>query len=289
MTHATEVGADGQLTLGQLVRERWRRGLSPSVQHLHRHGHRRERRSLRKVVRPALNGSVEELFHQTGRSAFLVSPMISHAAAEPLSVVFGSRHRRDLPAGDRAAEPLLPRSARRPVRRDDPHRAHRALLEPLEPTSVWIEARLPRRIRPACSRTALRGGLTVDCAHGDFAPAAMSRRGLRLGIWPADRSSAAARLAVCVFSSLATVIRSTGTPRRLARAARYSSASRGGDDHVNIGEPERRVAQALVGDLGCGLGQALVHDGRSPNGALRRSTSPTVALKFSPSSGRLVQ
>ena len=41
----------------------------------------------RKVVRPALNGSVEELFHETERTAFLVSAMISRDAAEPLDVV----------------------------------------------------------------------------------------------------------------------------------------------------------------------------------------------------------
>jgi len=41
----------------------------------------------RKFVRPALNGSVEELFHETGRPEFLVLERISRAAGEPLDVV----------------------------------------------------------------------------------------------------------------------------------------------------------------------------------------------------------
>ena len=57
----------------------------------------------RKVVGPALNGSVEELFHETGRPEFLVSAMIGRAAAEPLDAVrLGPCHRRDLsPATER--------------------------------------------------------------------------------------------------------------------------------------------------------------------------------------------
>ena len=74
---ATEVGADGQLTLGQLVRQRY--GDDPASS-----GSARTRGTVtaasewggiaeRKAVRPALNGSIEELFHETGRTAFLVS------------------------------------------------------------------------------------------------------------------------------------------------------------------------------------------------------------------------
>ena len=85
---ATEVGVDGQLTLGQLGRERHGDDCrligfttyTGTVTAASEWGAIAER----KVVRPALNGSVEEMFHETGRSAFLVSPMISHAAAEPL-------------------------------------------------------------------------------------------------------------------------------------------------------------------------------------------------------------
>ena len=88
---ATEVGSDGQLTLGQLVRERYGDasrliGLTTytgTVTAASDWGAVAER----KFVRPALKGSVEELFHLSGRPAFLVSPMISREAAEPLDAV----------------------------------------------------------------------------------------------------------------------------------------------------------------------------------------------------------
>lgn len=88
---ATEVGTDGQLTLGQLVRERYGDDArligfttySGTVTAASEWGGIAER----KVVRSALNGSVEELFHETGRPEFLVSAMITRAAAEPLDVV----------------------------------------------------------------------------------------------------------------------------------------------------------------------------------------------------------
>ena len=88
---ATEVGADGQLTLGQLARQHYGETsrligfttYTGTVTAASEWGGVAER----KVVRPALNGSVEEMFHETGRPAFLVSPMISRAAAEPLDTV----------------------------------------------------------------------------------------------------------------------------------------------------------------------------------------------------------
>ena len=68
----------------------------------------------RKFVRPALNGSVEELFHEAGRPEFLVSPTISRDAAEPLDTVrLGPCHRCDLPASDRTANSITTMSARR--------------------------------------------------------------------------------------------------------------------------------------------------------------------------------
>ena len=97
----------------------------------------------RKVVRPALVGSVEELFHETGRSAFLVSPMISHAAAEPLS---GVR------LGRAIGVIYLPETERqshyyhvRPADQFDAiiHIERTRALEPLEPTSVWIQGETP--------------------------------------------------------------------------------------------------------------------------------------------------
>ena len=105
----------------------------------------------RKVVRPALNGSVEELFHETGRSAFLVSPMISHAAAEPLiGGSIGSCHRRDLPAGRPSGRATIttfgpPTSSTRSSTSSAP-----ALSSPSNRPVCGSRARLPRRIRPAC-------------------------------------------------------------------------------------------------------------------------------------------
>lgn len=77
---ATEAWADGQLTLGQLVRQRYHGdarliGLSTytgTVTAASEWGGIAER----KVVRPALPGSVEDLFHQSGKDAFLVSARI---------------------------------------------------------------------------------------------------------------------------------------------------------------------------------------------------------------------
>jgi erythromycin esterase-like protein len=97
----------------------------------------------RKVVRPALNGSVEELFHETGRDTFLVSPLISRAAAEPLSVVR---------LGRAIGVIYLPETERqshyyhvRPVDQFDAmiHIDRTCALEPLEPTSSWIEGQTP--------------------------------------------------------------------------------------------------------------------------------------------------
>ena len=76
---ATEVSADGQLTLGQLVRQRFGGqarliGLTTytgTVTAASDWGGVAER----KAVRPALNGSIEELLHETGRTAFLTSAL----------------------------------------------------------------------------------------------------------------------------------------------------------------------------------------------------------------------
>ncbi|AFM16303.1 erythromycin esterase-like enzyme [Mycolicibacterium chubuense NBB4] len=144
---ATEVGADGQLTLGQLVRE-----------------HHGERSRLigfttytgtvtaasewgglaeRKVVRPALTGSVEELFHEVGRPEFLVSPIISRASAEPLDTVrlgraIGVIY---LPATERQSHYYH-------VRTGDQfdgviHIDRTTALEPLEVTSLWVAGETP--------------------------------------------------------------------------------------------------------------------------------------------------
>lgn len=144
---ATEVSADGQLTLGQLVRERYGDecrliGFSTytgTVTAASEWGGIAER----KIVRPALNGSVEELFHETGRDAFLVSAVISRAAAKPLSVVrlgraIGVIY---LPATERQSHYYHVR----PADQFDAmiHIERTRALEPLEPTSRWIEGQTP--------------------------------------------------------------------------------------------------------------------------------------------------
>ncbi len=126
---ATEVSADGQLTLGQLVREQYGDGArligfttyTGTVTAASEWGGIAER----KVVRPALNGSIEELLHETERREFLVSATISASRCRTaVGRAVGPRHRGDLPPGDRTTEPLLPRATRRPVRRDHSHRQH---------------------------------------------------------------------------------------------------------------------------------------------------------------------
>ncbi|WP_156736869.1 erythromycin esterase family protein [Mycobacterium sp. E3298] len=144
---ATEVWADGQLTLGQLVRQR----------------HGDESRLLgfstyagtvtaasdwggiaeRKVVRPALNGSIEELLHETGRAAFVVSPHLNPGAAEPLGAVRLGR------AIGVIYRPETERQSHyfhvRPADQFDAmiHIDRTRALEPLEVTSVWIAGETP--------------------------------------------------------------------------------------------------------------------------------------------------
>jgi erythromycin esterase-like protein/predicted phosphoribosyltransferase len=144
---ATEVWADGQLTLGQLVRQRYGDesrliGFSTyagSVTAASEWGGIAER----KAVRPALNGSIEELLHETGRSAFLVSALISREAADPLSVVrlgraIGVIYR---PSTERQSHYFHVRPADQfdAMIHIDKTRA----LEPLEVTSLWIAGETP--------------------------------------------------------------------------------------------------------------------------------------------------
>ena len=146
-TRATEVWSDGQLTLGQLVRERYGDesrliGLSTyagTVTAASEWGSVAER----KVVRPALNGSIEELLHETGRNAFLVSAHISPEAAEALSVVRLGR------AIGVIYRPETERQSHyfhvRPADQFDAmiHIDSTRALEPLEPTSRWIAGETP--------------------------------------------------------------------------------------------------------------------------------------------------
>lgn len=144
---ATEVSADGQLTLGQLVRQQYGDqsrliGFSTyagTVTAASEWGGVAER----KAVRPALNGSIEELLHETERSSFLVSAHISPQAADPLSVVrleraIGVIY---LPATERQSHYFHVRAADQfdAMIHIDRTRA----LEPLEPTSLWIAGETP--------------------------------------------------------------------------------------------------------------------------------------------------
>ncbi|MGZ5378865.1 MAG: erythromycin esterase family protein [Mycobacterium sp.] len=144
---ATEVGGDGQLTLGQLVRERYGKDsrligfttYSGTVTAASEWGGIAER----KFVRPALNGSVEELFHETERPEFLISPSISRAAADPLDVVrlgraIGVIY---LPATERQSHYYHVR----PGEQFDAiiHIDRTRALEPLEVTSLWTAGETP--------------------------------------------------------------------------------------------------------------------------------------------------
>ena len=144
---ATEVGADGQLTLGQLARERYGEDsrligfttYSGTVTAASEWGGMAER----KIVRPALNGSVEELLHETGRPDFLVSAMISREASEPLDVVrlgraIGVIY---LPATERQSHYYHVRPGEQfdAIIHIDKTRA----LEPLEVTSQWVAGETP--------------------------------------------------------------------------------------------------------------------------------------------------
>ncbi|MGB3229654.1 MAG: erythromycin esterase family protein [Mycobacterium sp.] len=144
---ATEVGGDGQLTLGQLAREHFGEDTrligfttyQGTVTAASEWGGIAER----KFVRPALNGSVEELFHETGRPEFLVSAAISHAVSEPLD---GVRLGRAigviyLPATERQSHYYHVR----PGEQFDAiiHIDRTRALEPLEVTSTWSKGETP--------------------------------------------------------------------------------------------------------------------------------------------------
>ena len=142
---ATEVSADGQLTLGQLVRERHRDdcrliGFSTytgTVTAANEWGGMAER----KMVRPALPGSAEELFHETGNPAFAVlSDSSARAALDVvrLSRAIGVIY---LPATERQSHYFHVR----PAEQFDAmiHIENTQALEPLEVGSQWIKGETP--------------------------------------------------------------------------------------------------------------------------------------------------
>ncbi|AQT82657.1 hypothetical protein B1R94_08395 [Mycolicibacterium litorale] len=144
---ATEVSADGQLTIGQLAREHYGEqcrliGFSTyrgTVTAASDWGGIAER----KTVRPALAGSIEELLHETGNPAFLVPMHDGSPAAKALEVVR---------LGRAIGVIYLPQTERQShyfhVRPSDQfdamiHIDSTRALEPLEPTSVWIAGQTP--------------------------------------------------------------------------------------------------------------------------------------------------
>ncbi len=144
---ATEVGADGQLTLGQLAREHYGNDCrligfttyTGAVTAASEWGGIAER----KVVRPALNGSVEELFHEAVEPEFLVSPLVDREAVEPLDIVRLARAIGViyLPATERQSHYYHVR----PGEQYDAliHIDRTTALEPLELTSQWISGETP--------------------------------------------------------------------------------------------------------------------------------------------------
>ena len=144
---ATEVSADGQLTIGQLARERYGPqcrliGFSTyagTVTAASDWGGVAER----KTVRPALPGSIEELLHETGKDSFMVTMHDDSPAGAALEVVR---------LGRAIGVIYLPQTERQShyfhVRPSDQfdamiHIDSTRALTPLEPDSVWIEGQNP--------------------------------------------------------------------------------------------------------------------------------------------------
>ena len=124
---ATDMGAAGELNVGQLVRTRW-----PSdcvlVGFTTHHGRVTAASDWggpaeRKHVRPALDGSYEQLFHQAS-STSSSSASRGEARGPPARAAARAGHRGDLPAADGAGQPLVPRPAAGPVRCRHPPRPH---------------------------------------------------------------------------------------------------------------------------------------------------------------------
>ena len=144
---ATEVSADGQLTIGQLAREHYGDQCrligfsthSGTVTAATDWGGIAER----KVVRPALPGSIEELLHQTGKREFLVpmhdgSPATAALELVRLGRAIGVIYR---PETERQSHyfHVRPSDQFDAMIHIDSTRA----LEPLEPNSVWIAGENP--------------------------------------------------------------------------------------------------------------------------------------------------
>jgi erythromycin esterase-like protein len=144
---ATEVGADGQLTIGQLAREQYGPDCrligfstySGTVTAASDWGGVAER----KTVRPALPGSIEELLHEAGRPSFMLATHDGSAASHALETVrlaraIGVIYRPDTERQSHYFH-VRPSDQFDAMIHIDTTRA----LEPLEPTSVWIAGQNP--------------------------------------------------------------------------------------------------------------------------------------------------
>jgi len=126
---ATETAARGEFNVGQLVREQHPADCrligfttyAGTVTAADDRGGPAERKS----VRPALPGSIEELFHQVGQKEFLVA---FHDAPRTAQALRSARLERAIGVICRprteSAEALFPGAGGGPVRRRDPHRRH---------------------------------------------------------------------------------------------------------------------------------------------------------------------
>lgn len=145
---ASETGADGQHTLGQLARQRFGDECRLIGFTTHRGTVTAAREwggiAERKVVRPGMPGSIEELFHEAGL-AFLVRMDRDHPA-DVAEVLSGVRLHRAIGVIYR---PETERHSHyfhvRPADQYDAliHLDVTTALTPLEPTSVWIEGETP--------------------------------------------------------------------------------------------------------------------------------------------------
>jgi erythromycin esterase-like protein len=145
---ATEMGLHGELNVGQLIRERFGSeavlvGFSThhgSVTAASDWGAIAER----KNVRPALAGSYEELFHETGLDRFWID--LRDVGEKVISAVYGPRLERAIgviyrPESERLSHYF---HARLPKQFDAIiHIDETRAVEPLERTSVWDKGELP--------------------------------------------------------------------------------------------------------------------------------------------------
>lgn len=129
----------------------------------------------RRRVRPALDGSVEALFHRAGVQELLPSaPRRPRGRCAPHAAA-GARHRRRLPSRSRAGEPLLPRRPRRAVRCGGPLRPHPRAAPPGAHAGVYRRrGTAGARATGNLSDGAVRGG-TIPAVVASIHPVKSSR------------------------------------------------------------------------------------------------------------------